>query len=59
MVLALTGMASASLVGAMVAAYQHRRIGAVAGTGIFMAITLWEWKLWAGRFARETSPTAA
>lgn len=58
-VLALTGLASAALVGAMVAAYQHRRTGAVAGTGIFMAITLWEWKLWAGRFTRETNPTAA
>ena len=57
--LALTGVASASLVGAMVAAYQHRRAGAIAGTGVFMALTLWEWKLWAGRFTRETSRTAA
>ena len=52
-------MASASLVGAMMAAYQHRKTGAVAGTGVFMALTLWEWKLWADRFTRETSPTAA
>jgi len=52
-VLALTGVASASLVGAMVAAYQHRKIGAVAGTAVFMALTLWEWKLFAARFTRE------
>ena len=58
-VLALASLASASLVGAMVAAYQHRRAGAIAGTGVFMALTLWEWKLWAGRFTRETSRTAA
>lgn len=52
-ILALAGLASASLVGAMVAAYRHRRIGAVAGTVAFMAVTLWEWKLWADRFTRE------
>ena len=59
MVLALSGMASASLVGAMVAAYQRRKTGAIAGTGAFMALTLWEWKLWAGRLARETTRTDA
>jgi len=59
MVLALSGLASASLVGAMVAAYQHRKTRAVAGTGVFMALTLWEWTLWASRFTREASPTAA
>ena len=37
----------------MVAAYQHRRTAALVGTGVFMAVTLWEWRLWAGRFARE------
>ena len=58
-VLALTGIASASLVGAMVAAFQHRRTGAVAGTAIFMALTLWEWRLFAGRFTRETRRPAA
>ncbi len=58
-VLALTGVASASLVGAMVAAYQHRKTGAVAGTAVFMALTLWEWRLWAGRFVRETRGRAA
>lgn len=58
-VLALTGVASASLVRAMVAAYQHRKTGAVAGTAVFMALTLWEWRLWAGRFVRETRGRAA
>lgn len=58
-VLALTGVATASLVGAMVAAYQRREAGAVIGTGVFMALTLWEWKLWADRFARERSRTGA
>jgi len=42
-----------------VAAYQHRKTRAVAGTGVFMALTLWEWTLWASRFTREASPTAA
>lgn len=55
-VMALAGMASATLAGSMVAAYQHRRTGAVVGTGVFVAITLWEWKLWADRFAREARP---
>ena len=59
MVLVLTGVASASLVGAMVAAYQRRKTGAVIGTMVFMALTLWEWKLWADRFTRETSRAAA
>ena len=58
-VLALSGVASASLVGAMVAAYQRRKAGAVIGTGVFMALTLWEWKLWADRFARERRRTGA
>ena len=58
MVLALSGMASASLVGAMVGAYQHRKSWALAATGVFMALTLWEWKLWADRFTRETSRRA-
>jgi hypothetical protein len=58
-VLALTGIASASLVGAMVAAYQHRKTAAVAGTVVFMTLTLWEWGVWARRFTRETGrPTA-
>lgn len=52
-VLALSGLASGSLIGAMIAAYQHRKLGAVAGTLAFMALTLWQWKLWAGRFLRE------
>ncbi|MDV8001522.1 DUF6653 family protein [Rhodococcus sp. IEGM 1408] len=56
-VLALTGIASMSLVGAMVAGYQRRKFGAVAGTGTFGALTLWQWKLWADRFARETRRT--
>jgi hypothetical protein len=59
MVLALTVMASASLVGAMVSAYQHGKAGAAAGTGVFMALTLWQWKLWADRFTGEASRTAA
>jgi hypothetical protein len=46
-------LASAAVVGAMVAAYQHRRTAALVGTGVFMAVTLWEWRLWADRFARE------
>jgi hypothetical protein len=53
MVLALTGAATASLGGAMLAGYQRRGTGAVAGTGIFVALTLWQWKLWADRFTRE------
>ncbi len=57
-VLALGAVASASLVGAMVAAHQHRRAGTVAGTAAFMALTLWEWRLWADRFTRETGPRA-
>ncbi|SOC57075.1 DUF6653 family protein [Ornithinimicrobium cerasi] len=52
--LALSGLASASLVGAMVASHQHRKTAAVAGTGVFMALTLCQWKLWADRFTRET-----
>ncbi|WP_225755202.1 DUF6653 family protein [Actinotalea sp. Marseille-Q4924] len=51
--LALSAMASGSLIGAMMAGYQRSKMGAVAGTGIFMALTLWEWKLWADRFDRE------
>ncbi|NCD17931.1 MAG: hypothetical protein EOL91_11620 [Actinobacteria bacterium] len=54
-VMALSGMASATLAGSMVAAYHHRRTGAVLGTWAFMAITLWEWKLWADRFARVSA----
>lgn len=57
-VLALAGFASASLLGAMVAAYRRRKVGAVAGTAAFMALTLWEWKLWADRFRRETERPA-
>ena len=59
MVMALSGMASASLMVALVASYQHRKSGAVAGTGLFVALTLWQWKLWADRFTREESRTAA
>lgn len=55
----LAGMASASLVGALAASYQHRKIAVVSGTGVFMALTLWQWKLWADRFTRETSRTTA
>ena len=51
-VLALSGMASASLVGAMMASYRQSKTAAVAGTGIFMALTLWQWKLWGDRFTR-------
>jgi hypothetical protein len=58
-VLVLAGAATASLVGAMGSAYQHRVAGAVAGIGVFMALTLWEWKLWADRFTREASRRAA
>src|SRR5690554_3919293 len=59
LLLALTGMASGSLGGAMVASYRRSGTGAIAGTGMFMALTLWQWKLWADRFAREAGPTAA
>jgi len=58
-VLALSGVAGASLVGAMVAAYRHKEAGAMAGTAVFMALTLWEWRLWADRFTRETGRPAA
>lgn len=57
MILALSGGASASLAGAMVAAYQRSKTGAVSGTGVFIVLTLWEWKLWADRFTRETRRT--
>jgi hypothetical protein len=58
-VLALSGLASASLAGAMVASYRHRKAAATAGTGLYLALTLWEWKLWADRFAREARQTSA
>jgi hypothetical protein len=54
-VLALSGVASATLVGAMVASYRQSKTAAVAGTGIFMALTLWQWKLWGDRFTREAT----
>lgn len=57
MVLALAGMASTSLVCAMVASYKHRKTSAVACIGIFQALTLWQWRLWADRFAREEPRT--
>lgn len=50
----LASLASASLVGAAVASYRHRAVGTVVGTGVFMALTLCEWRLWAERFARES-----
>ena len=52
--LTLSGLASASLAVAMVASHQHRKTAAVAGTGVFMVLTLCQWKLWADRFTRET-----
>jgi hypothetical protein len=52
-------MASASLVGAMVASYRQSKTAAIAGTGIFMALTLGQWKLWGDRFTRDTTPTSA
>lgn len=57
-VVALSGLASASLVGAMVAAYRRQLTGAVVGTVVFVALTLGEWKLWSDRFTRETASTA-
>lgn len=53
LVLTVTGVASASLVGAMVAAYRHKKTITFAGTAVFMALTLLEWKLFADRFSRE------
>ena len=58
-VLVLSGMASASLVAAMVSAHQHRRARAVTSTVAFMTLTLWEWKLWADRYTREARGHAA
>jgi hypothetical protein len=55
--LALSGAASASLAGALVASYQHRRTAAIAGTTLFTALTLWQWKLWADRSGREGTQT--
>jgi hypothetical protein len=57
-VLALTGAATASLVGAMVASYQHKKLAAVTGMGSVVALTLWQWNLWADRFTRETARRA-
>lgn len=54
LVLVLTAAAGASLVTAMLAAYHHRKRSAVTGTALFMALTLWEWKVLADRFKRET-----
>jgi len=51
--LVLSGLASASLAGTMVAAYRRSTTGAVVGTAFFMTLTLCEWKLWADRFRRE------
>lgn len=59
LVLAMTGVASASLLGAMVAAYHRKKGGAFAGTAVFMALTLVEWKLFADRFTRETTQPPA
>lgn len=53
-VLALSGLASASLAAAMAAAYRRSRAGAVTASVVFVGLTLWEWKLWADRFTRET-----
>jgi hypothetical protein len=50
----LTAASTASLAGAMVASYQHSKTAAVAGTGCFTSLTLWQWKLWADRCTRET-----
>ncbi|WP_347237914.1 DUF6653 family protein [Dietzia sp. B44] len=58
MILALTGMASTSLLCAIVASYKREKTGAVACTGIFVTLTLWQWRLWADRFTRETRRTA-
>ena len=33
----------------------NKILGAVLGTWALMAITLWEWKLWADRFARVSA----
>lgn len=57
--LVLSGLASASLAGTMVAAYRRSTTGAVVGTAFFMTLTLCEWKLWADRFRRETRRPAA
>ncbi|MGC0274357.1 DUF6653 family protein [Pseudactinotalea sp. Z1739] len=54
MILALTAVVSGSLVGAMTAAYRRDKVGAIAGTGMSMALTLWQWKLWADRFTRTS-----
>jgi hypothetical protein len=58
-VVALSAAASASLVGAMVASHHRRKFTAVAGTGLYMALILAQWKLWADRFTRESGPTSA
>lgn len=54
MVLALSGMASASLVTAMVAAYRHKKARAASATMVFIALTLVEWRMWERRFTCET-----
>jgi hypothetical protein len=59
MVGARSPAASASLVGAMVASHHRRKFTAVAGTGLYMALILAQWKLWADRFTRESGPTSA
>lgn len=54
MVLAMSGMASASLVAAMVAAYRHKGARAASATMVFIALTLVEWTMWERRFTCET-----
>ncbi|HYO17999.1 MAG TPA: hypothetical protein VES02_04945, partial [Dermatophilaceae bacterium] len=53
LVLVVSGVASATLVGALVAAYHHKTAEATTGTALFMALTLLEWRLFADRFTRE------
>ncbi len=57
-VLLLVAASTSSLVGAMVASYQHSKTAVVAGTGSFVALTLWQWRLWADRYAHETRKAA-
>lgn len=57
LVLAVTGVASVSLGCAMVGAYHRNKTAAFTGTACFMALTLFEWRLFADRFAREATRT--
>lgn len=49
----LSGATTGSLVAAMMASHRRSPGGAVAGSALFVTLTLWQWRWWADRFTRE------